>query len=49
MKQLLITYDSGYGSTAAAGEIITEALRDTGLEIDLRPMGQETIPRMMHL
>ena len=43
MGKILVTYDSGYGSTAIVGEIIAETLAETGLKVDLRPVGREDL------
>ena len=43
MGKILITYDSGYGATAAAAEIIAETLAEQGLIVDLRPVGPEDV------
>ncbi len=43
MGKILVTYDSGYGTTAVAAEIISETLAEKGLSVDLRPVGLEDL------
>jgi menaquinone-dependent protoporphyrinogen oxidase len=39
MKRILVVYDSGYGATAEAAEILGRELRDAGAEVDVRQVG----------
>jgi len=39
MEKILVTCDSGYGSTAAAAGTIAETLAEKGISADLRPVG----------
>lgn len=41
MENILVTYDSGYGSTEVAAKIIAETLTKEGFRVDLRIVGQE--------
>jgi menaquinone-dependent protoporphyrinogen IX oxidase len=43
MEKILVAYDSGYGATEAAAEIIAETLKERGLIVDLLPIGPEDI------
>ena len=43
MGKVLIAYDSGYGATAAAAEIIAETLIEKGLNVDNRLVGSEDL------
>ncbi len=39
MGRILLTFDSGYGATAAVAEIVAETLREKEMEIDYHPVG----------
>ena len=43
MEKILVTYDSGYGSTAAAADTIAETLVEKGLSVNLCPIGMEDL------
>ena len=43
MGKILVTYDSGYGATAAVAEIIAETLAERGLMVDCHPISLENL------
>jgi menaquinone-dependent protoporphyrinogen IX oxidase len=43
LGKILVTYDSGYGATAAAAKAIAETLTEKGLNVDLHVVGPEDL------
>lgn len=40
MSKILVAYDTGYGATQAAAEVIAKTLAEQGVAADLRPVGE---------
>ncbi len=43
MRKILVVYDSGYGATASAAQVIAEALAANGPEVDIGPAGRQEL------
>ena len=43
MEKILVTYDSGYGATEAAAQVIADTLAEKGFKVSFRPVNMEEL------